>query len=120
MTASIPSPPPGTTLLIFAGKGGVGKTTLACATALHLAKRSSGRSVLLVSTGPSHSLSSCLDMPVDSQPQYVLPGVTAIEIDSEAEFEAILRRFWKRSQAILTWHSIARCWNESSIFLRRG
>ena len=93
VTASIPSPPPGTTLLIFAGKGGVGKTTLACATALHLAKRSSGRSVLLVSTGPSHSLSSCLDMPVDSQPQYVLPGVTAIEIDSEAEFEALKQQY---------------------------
>ena len=93
VTAGIPSPPPGTTLLIFAGKGGVGKTTLACATALHLAKRSSHRRVLLVSTGPTHSLSSCLDMPIDSQPQYVLPGVTAIEIDSEAEFEALKRQY---------------------------
>lgn len=93
VTAGIPSPPPGTTLLIFAGKGGVGKTTLACATALHLAKRSSDRRVLLVSTGPSHSLSSCLDMPIDSQPQYVLPGVTAIEIDSEAEFAALKRQY---------------------------
>jgi arsenite-transporting ATPase len=93
VTAGIPSPPPGTTLLIFAGKGGVGKTTLACATALHLAKRSSHRRVLLVSTGPTHSLSSCLDMPIDSQPQYVLPGVTAIEIDSEAEFEALKQQY---------------------------
>ncbi len=93
VTAGIPSPPPGTSLLIFAGKGGVGKTTLACATALHLAKRSSDSRVLLVSTGPSHSLSSCLDMPIDSQPQYVLPGVTAIEIDSEAEFAALKHQY---------------------------
>ena len=93
VNASLPSPPPGTTLLIFAGKGGVGKTTLACATALHLAKLSSRRKVLLVSTGPSHSLSSCLDMPFNSQPECVFPGVTAIEIDSEAEFKALKQQY---------------------------
>jgi len=93
VTAGIPSPPPGTTLLIFAGKGGVGKTTLACATALGLAKRASDQRVLLVSTGPTHSLSNCLEMPIDSQPQCVLPGVTAVEIDAEAEFEALKRQY---------------------------
>ena len=41
----------------------------------------------------SHSLSSCLDMPIDSQPEYVPPGVTAIEIDSEAEFEALKQQY---------------------------
>ncbi len=91
--ASVPSPPRGSTLLIFAGKGGVGKTTLACATALHLAERSAGRKVLLVSTGPAHSLSSCLDMPISSQPECVVPGVTAIEIDSEAEFEVLKQQY---------------------------
>jgi arsenite-transporting ATPase len=93
VSGSIPPPPPGTNLLIFAGKGGVGKTTLACATALHLAKAAAGREVLLVSTGPSHSLSSCLDMPINSRPQCVLPGVTAIEIDSEAEFNALKQQY---------------------------
>ena len=78
-------PPASTTLLIFAGKGGVGKTTLACATALRLARQSTGHRVLLVSTGPIHSLASCLDLPVHSRPAAVCPGVTAIEIDSEAE-----------------------------------
>ena len=66
--AGVLSPPRETTLLIFAGKGGVGKTTLACATALHLAERSPGRNVLLVSVGSAHSLSSCLDLPTHSHP----------------------------------------------------
>jgi arsenite-transporting ATPase len=91
--AGVSSPPRGTTLLIFAGKGGVGKTTLACATALHLAERSPNRKVLLVSVGSAHSLSSCLDLPISPHPQRVAPGVTAIEIDSEAEFEALKQQY---------------------------
>jgi arsenite-transporting ATPase len=91
--AGVPSPPRGTTLLIFAGKGGVGKTTLACATALHLAERSPGRKVLLVSVGSAHSLSSCLDLPIGSHPDRVAPGVTAIEIDSEEEFEVLKQEY---------------------------
>ena len=91
--AGVSSPPRGTTLLIFAGKGGVGKTTLACATALHLADRSPNRKVLLVSVGSAHSLSSCLDLPVGPHPARVTPGVTAVEIDSEAEFGALKEQY---------------------------
>jgi arsenite/tail-anchored protein-transporting ATPase len=87
--AAIESPAAENALLIFAGKGGVGKTTLACATALHLAQNSPARRVLLFSTGPAHSLANCLDMPLDSQPKLVCPGLTAMEIDSEAEFRAL-------------------------------
>ena len=91
--AGIPSPPPGTTLLIFAGKGGVGKTTLACATALHLAKGSSDRRVLLVSTGPPTRCPVVWTCRSTPSREYVLPGVTAIEIDSEAEFEALKQQY---------------------------
>jgi arsenite-transporting ATPase len=86
-------PLPETALLIFAGKGGVGKTTLACATALHLAKTSSRKNILLFSSGPAHSLSSCLDMPIDSRPKTVISGLTALEIDSEAEFAALKKQY---------------------------
>ncbi len=50
----------GLQLLIFGGKGGVGKTTCATAAALRLAKGSPGLSFLLVSTDPAHSLADSL------------------------------------------------------------
>ena len=49
-------------LIIFSGKGGVGKTTCSCATALYCARR--GQKTLLASTDPAHSLADSLDTPV--------------------------------------------------------
>jgi len=48
---------PGLEFLLFGGKGGVGKTSLASATAVHLAQRNPGKKVLVFSTDPAHSLS---------------------------------------------------------------
>jgi arsenite-transporting ATPase len=58
--------PPGflvdpTRFLFFTGKGGVGKTSIACAAALALTD--SGKSVLLVSTDPASNLDEILDVP---------------------------------------------------------
>jgi arsenite/tail-anchored protein-transporting ATPase len=86
-------PCPKARLLIFAGKGGVGKTTLACATALHLAQNSSGKNVLLFSTGPAHSLSACLEVQIGARPRVVVSGLWAMEIDSQAEFEALKKQY---------------------------
>ena len=47
-------------LLLFGGKGGVGKTTCATAAALRLAAERAGESFLLVSTDPAHSLQDSL------------------------------------------------------------
>jgi arsenite-transporting ATPase len=91
--AGVQWPAPQTELLIFAGKGGVGKTTLACATALHLAQDGSGEKVLLFSTGPAHSLSSCLGTPIGPRPKLVFPGVEAMEIDAESEFQALKEQY---------------------------
>ena len=63
--------------LLFTGKGGVGKTTLACATAIHLAD--GGRRVLLVSTDPASNLTDCLGVTVGSEPVPV-PGVANLEV----------------------------------------
>ena len=46
-------------MVLLTGKGGVGKTTLAAATAAHLAR--SGRKTLAVSTDPAHSLGDALE-----------------------------------------------------------
>ncbi|MCX5855946.1 MAG: ArsA family ATPase, partial [Deltaproteobacteria bacterium] len=48
-------------LLLFGGKGGVGKTTASAATALHLASLYPEKSLLLVSTDPAHSLADSFD-----------------------------------------------------------
>lgn len=80
-------------LLIFAGKGGVGKTTLACATALRLHQEHPELRILLFSTDPAHSLSDCLKITVQKQPTLVLSTVEAQEINAEATFDKIRRDY---------------------------
>ncbi len=84
-----PPPSPALKLVFFAGKGGVGKTTLACATALRLARGSPGSRILLFSTDPAHSVGDCLDLAVGPEPRPVVAGLAALEIDARADFEAL-------------------------------
>ena len=76
-------------LLLFAGKGGVGKTTLACASALGLAEAWSGKEILLFSIDPAHSLAACLGREIGPREVRVAPGLTAIELDAQAEYERL-------------------------------
>lgn len=81
----LPLAPPTLRLLLFGGKGGVGKTTCAAAAGLSLAQ--SGRNVLLLSTDPAHSLGDVLDTPLDDDERRV-HGLRARELDAAAGFEA--------------------------------
>lgn len=81
--------PPGVRLVLFSGKGGVGKTTCAAATALSLAESRAG-SVLLLSTDPAHSLADVLETPLGNDERPVPhgpPGLRARELDSTSAFE---------------------------------
>ena len=89
------------TLLLFAGKGGVGKTTLACATSMQLAQDPPGGEVLLFSTDPAHSLADCLGAPVGPTPKRICPGLTALEIDAGAEFRALKQLYSEELQLFL-------------------
>ena len=82
-------------LLLFGGKGGVGKTTAAAATALALAESDAGARVLVFSTDPAHSLSDSYDEPVGSLKQGVagLSNLDAMEIDPAARFEELKTRY---------------------------
>ena len=93
VTSPIPLPPPDTAMLVFAGKGGVGKTTLACATALRLAKTYSGKRILLFSADPAHSLADCLNIPLGPQPKQAAPGLWAMEMDATADFAALKNQY---------------------------
>lgn len=74
-------------VMLFSGKGGVGKTTLAAATAVHLA--ASGSRVLLLSTDPAHNLSDVLDVQLGPTPRPVIPGLDAMEVDAKGMFGAV-------------------------------
>jgi arsenite/tail-anchored protein-transporting ATPase len=80
-------------LVLFTGKGGVGKTTLSCATALRLARDFPEKRILLFSTDPAHSLSACLGQEIGPQPVPVVAGLSAVEIDAHTEFEALKAQY---------------------------
>ena len=74
MLAGLLAAPP--RFVFFTGKGGVGKTSVASATAIALADR--GRRVLLVSTDPASNLDEVLGVPLGAAPRAV-PGVAGLE-----------------------------------------
>jgi len=97
-----PWPSDDLSLLIFAGKGGVGKTTMACATACGLADNKKNGQVLIFSTDPAHSLSQCFDTPIGSTPVKLSPRLSAIEIDASKDFDALKHAYEDELQNFLT------------------
>lgn len=73
--------------VFFTGKGGVGKTSLACATSVDLAD--AGQRVLLVSTDPASNVGQVFDTRIGNHitPIAHVPGLEALEIDPEAAAE---------------------------------
>jgi arsenite-transporting ATPase len=69
-------------VVLFTGKGGVGKTTLAAATVARLAR--AGRKSLVVSTDPAHSLGDTLDAELHGDPVELEGGLSAAHIDTRA------------------------------------
>src|SRR5581483_4212847 len=82
-------------IVLFTGKGGVGKTTTAAATALRLADR--GVKTLLLSTDIAHSLADALAVPLRDEPTEVAPSLAAVQNDTQGRFEAA----WRDVQAFL-------------------
>jgi arsenite-transporting ATPase len=79
-------------IIIYTGKGGVGKTSVAAATALKSARM--GHKTLLMSTDAAHSVSDSLEIPLTGQVSKVEDNLDAIEIDMLYELETR----WKEIQ----------------------
>lgn len=81
-----------TRFLFFTGKGGVGKTSLACASAVALAE--SGKRVLLVSTDPASNLDEVLDATLGPSPAEIpgVAGLRALNVDPQAAAAAYRAR----------------------------
>ncbi len=82
-------------VLLLTGKGGVGKTSHAVATALGAAQH--GHRVFLLSTDPAHSLGDAMAREVGARPQRVAPGVVAQEVAVLEELD----RSWSEIQGWL-------------------
>ncbi|WP_189836688.1 arsenical pump-driving ATPase [Sulfuriferula sp. AH1] len=78
--------------LFFTGKGGVGKTSIACATAIQLAE--AGKRVLLVSTDPASNVGQVFGVDIGNRvtPIPAVPRLSALEIDPEAAASAYRER----------------------------
>jgi arsenite/tail-anchored protein-transporting ATPase len=88
--------PAGVRLLVVAGKGGVGKTTVAATLALELSRQRPHTRVLLLSADPAHSLGDVLDAPVgdDEQPVPGAPGGLRVrELDAARAFARTRERY---------------------------
>jgi arsenite-transporting ATPase len=73
-------------IILYSGKGGVGKTSLSAATAVRSAAL--GHRTLVVSTDAAHSLSDALQAKAGNTPTRVAPKLSALEIDVNHELEA--------------------------------
>lgn len=72
-------------VIIYTGKGGVGKTSMAAATACKIAK--DGKKVLVMSTDQAHSLGDSFDSKIDKEPTRIADNLYAMEIDTVYESE---------------------------------
>ena len=79
-------------IILYVGKGGVGKTSIAAATAIKSAE--SGKKTIVVSADAAHSLGDSLDMALSNEPAQVVDNLWAQEIDATYE----LQRFWEKTQ----------------------
>lgn len=74
-------------IILYTGKGGVGKTSIAAATACKIAKE--GKKVLVISTDQAHSLGDSFDIKLSNKPINITDNLDALEVNIISENEAI-------------------------------
>jgi arsenite/tail-anchored protein-transporting ATPase len=92
-------------ILLFTGKGGVGKTSVAAATAVHAAR--AGVRTLLASTDPAHSLADAFELPVADEPTRIAAGLDVVQIDARRRLEEHWKEIRDYVVELLAWGGAA-------------
>jgi len=94
-------PSPTGRVLLFTGKGGVGKTTVAAATALRCAD--AGARTLVLSTDPAHSLSDAFERPLGARPTPVVDNLSGQQLEATERFAEVWADVQEWLMAVLDW-----------------
>ena len=93
-----------TRIIVYTGKGGVGKTSVAAATALLAAER--GKRTLVISTDIAHSLADSFDLPLGGEPTRIVENLWGQESDVYYN----VRRYWgtiqRYVQSVFKWRGL--------------
>ncbi|MDH5224550.1 MAG: ArsA family ATPase, partial [Actinomycetota bacterium] len=88
-------------VVLFTGKGGVGKTTVAASTAVRAAR--GGYRTLIMSTDPAHSLADSFEIEIGSKPSEVIPNLWAVQIDAQERLEENWREIQDYFIQLMNW-----------------
>ncbi len=90
-----------TRIIIFGGKGGVGKSTTSAATAVYLAKLNPEKKIFLISFDIAHNLGDLFDMEIGDKITQVLPNLWAMEPDADRYTEDYTKGFVEKAKKLL-------------------
>jgi arsenite/tail-anchored protein-transporting ATPase len=88
-------------VILFTGKGGVGKTTVAAATAVRAAR--AGLRTLIMSTDPAHSLADAFEVSIGDEPSEITERLWAQQIDAQARLEENWREIQDYMVQVMNW-----------------
>jgi arsenite-transporting ATPase len=91
-------------VLLFTGKGGVGKTTVAAATAVRAAH--AGHRTLVMSTDPAHSLADSFDVELGPEARQLGPNLWAEQIDAQSRLEDNWREIQEYFISLMNWAGV--------------
>ncbi len=91
-------------VILYTGKGGVGKTSVAAATALRSAEM--GYKTIVLSTDTAHSLSDSFDIPLGDEPRLIVPNLWGQETELSQTMKTHWRTIQRYMSALLAWRGM--------------